>query len=228
MPKTTPPPASTPPSGSRRQQLAAQQAQAAREQRIRRRVTIILVATVAATLIGVLVWVAVLAQTPKPGTPTPGTVTANAAAAGSDAWTITVGQTGAPVRVSLYQDYMCPFCGRFDDTNGDELNRLVAEGTIQLEIHPMSFLDRASNGTRYSTRAANAFVTAAKADPDSAMAFNDALFANQPTEGGNGLTDDQIATLATAAGVDPLARGEALDVAAFARIADALAAGRAG
>ena len=67
----------------------------------------------------------------------------------------------------------------------------------------MSFLDRASNGTRYSTRAANAFVTAAKADPDSAMAFNDALFANQPTEGGNGLTDDQIATLATAAGVDP-------------------------
>ncbi len=203
MPKTTPPPASTPPAGSRRQQLAAQQAQAAREQRIRRRVTIILVATVAATLIGVLVWVGVLAQTPKPGTPTPGTVTANAAAAGSDAWTITVGQTGAPVRVSVYQDYMCPFCGRFDATNGDELNRLVAEGTIQLEIHPMSFLDRASNGTRYSTRAANAFVTAAKADPDSAMAFNDALFANQPTEGGNGLTDDQIATLATAAGVDP-------------------------
>ena len=60
----------------------------------------------------------------------------------------------------------------------------------------MSFLDRTSQGARYSTRAANAFVTVAQADPDRILAFNRALYDNQPAEGTTGLTDAQLATLA--------------------------------
>lgn len=193
-------PAPNPSPGSRRQELAAQNAKAAREHRIRRRVGLTLMAAVAATVVVAIAWITVSAP---PTNPDPGTAAAvPGSAGGSDAWTVQVGQADAPVRVSVYQDFMCPFCGRFETANGEELKRLVAEGTVLLEIHPMSFLDQASNGARYSTRTANAFVTAAKADPDSVLAFNSALYASQPPEGSAGLTDAEIAQLALAAGVD--------------------------
>jgi protein-disulfide isomerase len=65
----------------------------------------------------------------------------------------------------------------------------------------MSFLDKTSNGTRYSTRAANATATVADRAPDKVLRFNQALFAEQPREGSDGLTNDQIVKLAGAAGV---------------------------
>ncbi len=108
-----------------------------------------------------------------------------------------------PVTVSVYLDYLCPYCGRFERANSTELARLVAAGTIRLELHPLAFLDKASRGTRYSTRTANAVATVADQAPGAVLAFNDALFARQPAEGGPGLTDEQIASIATGAGVPP-------------------------
>lgn len=114
---------------------------------------------------------------------------------------IAVGNAAAPVKVEVYLDYMCPFCGRFDRANAEELNRLLIDGTMRLELHLMSFLDKASSGTRYSTRAANAMATVADKAPDKVLAFNRALFARQPHEGSEGLADNQIADLARSAGV---------------------------
>ena len=65
----------------------------------------------------------------------------------------------------------------------------------------MAFLDDASQGTQFSTRAANALVTVAKAEPDKVLAFNAALYDSQPEENTAGLTDAQIAELARGAGV---------------------------
>jgi protein-disulfide isomerase len=96
---------------------------------------------------------------------------------------------------------MCPYCGRFDRANADEIDRMVAAGTVRLEVYPLSFLDKTSNGTRYSTRAANAVATVADRAPDKVLAFTQALFARQPREGSEGLTDAQIADLARSAGV---------------------------
>jgi len=126
-----------------------------------------------------------------------GTTASGATAAGA----IQVGDPAAPVKLEVYLDYMCPFCGRFDRANADQLNRLVADGTVRLEIYPLSFLDKTSNGTRYSTRAANAAATVADRAPDKLLAFTQALFAQQPHEGSDGLTNDQIANLAHGAGV---------------------------
>jgi protein-disulfide isomerase len=112
-----------------------------------------------------------------------------------------VGEAAAPVKLELYLDYMCPFCGRFERTNGGEMDKLIADGTVRLELHPLAFLDRFSEGTRYSTRSANAIVTVAENVPDRLLAFNAALFANQPEEGSSGLTNDQIGSLAAEAGV---------------------------
>jgi protein-disulfide isomerase len=114
-----------------------------------------------------------------------------------------VGRADAPVKLEVFLDYMCPFCGRFERANGDEIVRLVADGTVQLHLYPLSFLDRTSNGTRHSTRAANAVATVADRAPDKVLGFNNALFARQPAEGSPGLSNDDMAALAADSGVPP-------------------------
>ena len=114
---------------------------------------------------------------------------------------IPIGEDGAPVTVTLYFDYMCPACGAFEEVNGDDLDQLLDDGTIQLDLRPLSFLDRMSNGTQYSTRAANAFVTTYDGAADSAWDFHRALYAGQPAEGTDGLSNDQIGEIASDAGV---------------------------
>ncbi|MET7397285.1 thioredoxin domain-containing protein [Dactylosporangium sp. NPDC005572] len=122
---------------------------------------------------------------------------ANANASGA----IVIGDAAAPVRLEIYLDYMCPYCGRFERANSGELERLVADGTVRLELYPLAFLDRASAGTRYSTRAANAVAVVADRAPAKVLAFNSALFTRQPREGSEGLTDNEIAAVAVGAGV---------------------------
>ncbi|MEQ4305278.1 DsbA family protein [Plantactinospora sp. B6F1] len=114
---------------------------------------------------------------------------------------IPVGQPGAPVTVEIYLDYMCPACGKFEQANGGELDRLVRAGTARVELRPISFLDRTSQGSRYSSRAANAIATVADRAPDRVWALHSAFYDDQPREGTRGLTDQQIADLAIRAGV---------------------------
>ena len=59
------------------------------------------------------------------------------------------------VVVDLYFDFMCTGCGRFDRTNAADLATLAAEPGVTLVYHPVSILDRYSQSTAYSTRAAN-------------------------------------------------------------------------
>jgi protein-disulfide isomerase len=105
------------------------------------------------------------------------------------------------VVVSVYFDYMCPYCGLFEQANDSELEKLREEGGVTVEYHMISFLDAQSAGGEYSTRAANAAAVVADKAPEQFSAFHSALFANQPEEGTKGLDDDEIAKLATDAGV---------------------------
>ncbi len=178
----------------RQHQQAAQQA--ARRTTIAIRATWITGLAVIAVLITVIVWAVV-----RPGSAgdAPGTLVAPAGA--TDSGAISIGDPDAKVVVSIYADYLCPFCGRFEQANGADLATAVSAGTVRLEIHPMSFLDPQSGGSRYSTRAANAFVTVANADPAQALTFNRLLFENQPEEGSAGPDDAQLADFARQAGV---------------------------
>ena len=116
-------------------------------------------------------------------------------------------ETGAVVvgdgeqSMDTYIDFMCPICGQFEEAYGDAILELVDDGTITLNIHPISILDRYSQGTDYSTRAANAMYCVAEADPDAAVPFMQAMFAGQPTENTEGLTDEEILAMAEGAGV---------------------------
>ncbi|GAA1444705.1 DsbA family protein [Leifsonia poae] len=104
-------------------------------------------------------------------------------------------------KVDLWFDPMCPICGIFEKTNGETLSKAVADGSITLRLHPLTFLDRLSNGTGYSTRAVAALTCVAVKEPARALEYYQALFSNQPEENSDGLTDKQLAKLATDAGI---------------------------
>jgi protein-disulfide isomerase len=113
-----------------------------------------------------------------------------------------------PDTVQTYIDFMCPFCGQFEEAEGTRIAELVDAGDITLEVHPVAILDRASQGTQYSSRAAAAMFSVAQADPAHAYAFMQAMYDNQPSEGTPGLTDEEIIGVARDAGVDVTAELE--------------------
>lgn len=106
--------------------------------------------------------------------------------------------------VDVYLDPLCPICGVFEETNGSQLGDLVDAGTITLRLHTMTFLDRASQGTGYSTRAAAALTCVAAADTtatgDTTLPYLAALFENQPEENSKGLTDKKLVELSNGVG----------------------------
>jgi protein-disulfide isomerase len=101
-----------------------------------------------------------------------------------------------PIDIQVYLDYFCPFCKAFEDTNSEQIASLIESGAVTYEVHPISFLDRASLGTRYSSRAANAAACVADTSPNSFWDFNQALFANQPAEQTAGLSNDELVDIA--------------------------------
>ena len=105
------------------------------------------------------------------------------------------------LNITIYQDYLCPICGQFDAANGETLAQLVNSGAAKLSIHPISILNSKSAGTKYSTRSANAAACVATFSPNNFWDFNQAMFANQPAEGGPGLSDDELKKVAADAGV---------------------------
>ncbi|WP_102191676.1 DsbA family protein [Microbacterium aurantiacum] len=102
--------------------------------------------------------------------------------------------------IDTYVDFMCPICGDFEDAYGQQLQAAAKSDDITLNIHPISILDRASQSTEYSTRAANAMYCVASEAPEVTLDFFNLLFENQPEEGSTGLTDDQLAAFAEQAG----------------------------
>lgn len=115
------------------------------------------------------------------------------------------GDSDAPVQVVMYEDFQCPACKQMEDLIGDTLTQNVDSKSISVEYRPIAFLDSQST-TDYSTRAlATAACTLDESGSDTFFALHDLLFANQPAEGGSGLTDAELASLAEQAGADKAA-----------------------
>lgn len=106
-----------------------------------------------------------------------------------------------PRTVDVYFDPMCPYCGQFEAANSDLLAGLVADGSSTLRLHPLTFLDRVSQGTNYSTRASAALTCEATVNPDGTLDYLAALYANQPVESSAGLSDGQLVSLAHGASI---------------------------
>jgi protein-disulfide isomerase len=181
-------------------QRAAERAAAIRaeqERKERRTRTLMITAAVVGVLILVVaIVVAVQAgrdTTGKAATPPEGAV---------DTYALAMGPADAPVTVTVYEDFMCPYCGMFEEISSERLKKYAESGDVEVRYHVVSFLDDASS-TDYSTRAANALATVLDtAGPEVAVDFHDALFVNQPEEGGPGLSDEELIDLAVEAGAD--------------------------
>ena len=124
-------------------------------------------------------------------------------AGAADTYALPRGDAGAPVTVTVYEDFMCPFCRQFESASRSLLASYVDAGDVRVEYRVLSFLDRASNGTEYSTRSMSALgVVLDTAGPEVAGRFHDLLFENQPAEGSDGLSDDELVDLAVEAGAE--------------------------
>ncbi|THV27694.1 DsbA family protein [Glycomyces paridis] len=97
-----------------------------------------------------------------------------------------------PVEVDLFIDYMCPACNQFESAYSAQIQGWIDDGSVTVNYHPLNILDRLSQQTEYSTRAAAAAVCAADAGEQQFLDYTLALYANQPAENSTGLTDEEL------------------------------------
>ena len=96
------------------------------------------------------------------------------------------------VAIRTYEDFQCPVCESFEKAHRAEIEQLVESGKATLQIYPVAILDASSNGNRYSSRSANAAACVANYSPNQFYALHTILYAHQPAEGGDGMSDDQL------------------------------------
>jgi len=113
-------------------------------------------------------------------------------------------ETSSVISIQVFLDYMCIYCAEFEQTNAEQIKTLVASGAATVEIFPFSILDRASQGTNYSTRAANAAACVANYSPNQFYDFNSLMFdpSIKPAENSTGLTDAQLIAVTNQANVE--------------------------
>jgi protein-disulfide isomerase len=115
------------------------------------------------------------------------------------------GTTEPKAVLSLYEDFLCPVCGRFEQEFGPTINQLIESGAIAADYYMVAILDRPAN-QNYSSRAGSAAYCVADEDttPDKQAfrRFHSALYAQQPSETGSVFpTNTQLIETARQAGV---------------------------
>jgi protein-disulfide isomerase len=188
----------------RQAKAAAMRAQAARAEARRRS---LIVGTALLAVIAVAVAVFVIVQNSKHSSAAAGGSTPANIGPGNS---IVVGQASAPVTMIAYEDFQCPFCDKFEQANQIQIAAWVAAGSVKVEYRPIAFLD-ANSTDNYSTRSLNAVAALVNSTPSAFPAYHKLLFANQPSEGGPGLTAKQLVDLAVQAGAPRAAMSSAVN-----------------
>ena len=113
----------------------------------------------------------------------------------ADTYGVGVGDPKAPVKVEVFEDLLCPYCGQFEATSRDDLRQAAIDGKAYVVYRPIAFLNE------YSTRSLNAFgVVLDTSGGAVALKFHDLLYENQPDEGGTMPDDDWLVDKAVEAG----------------------------
>lgn len=108
----------------------------------------------------------------------------------------------ATVDIHIYVDYLSPGAGEFERANARQLASWIEEGAAKVVYHPVALLTASSNGTKYSARAAGAAACVATYSPDQFYAYNHELLVRQPAVDSDGKSDQELADLAVAVGID--------------------------
>jgi len=115
------------------------------------------------------------------------------------------GTTEPKAVLSLYEDFLCPVCGRFEQGFGNTISQLIESGAIAADYYMVAILDQPAN-QNYSSRSGAAAYCVADEDktPDKQAfrRFHAAMYAQQPSETGSVFpTNTQLIETARQAGV---------------------------
>jgi protein-disulfide isomerase len=159
------------------------------------RIKVFLSVAVVLVLVGALAWVVVA----KPWASSPTQAASYPVAA--NGVVVAAGQAAAPVTVDVYEDYLCPYCERFENRDAGAITTALNEGKIKVNYHAVNILDARTTPPGYSTLAANAALCAVQANiwP----AYHAKLYAEQPNEGSAGMTAAQLTSIGTDLGAGP-------------------------
>ena len=118
--------------------------------------------------------------------PSPAATTAPLTVA--DGRPLVLGSPGAPVKITLYEDFHCPHCADFEEEFGPTLTAAQNAGTVRVELYPMAFIDQGSSA------AANAMACATEVG--FGQRYYRGLFANHTLQ----WSDSQLLDLAGTVG----------------------------
>jgi protein-disulfide isomerase len=111
-----------------------------------------------------------------------------------------MGDSSAPVKVVIYEDFLCPFCRELENSTRTFLRENADKGKVYVEYQPINLL----RDFAYSAKSLNAWAAVLKhASPEAALRLHDVLFDNQPYEqSSDQVSDSQIADWVKQAGGD--------------------------
>jgi protein-disulfide isomerase len=90
-----------------------------------------------------------------------------------------MGKPDAPVKVVIYEDFLCPFCRELEVSTRDFLKENADKGRVYVEYQPINLLRQYD----YSARALNAFAAVLKhGSLADALKLHTILYDNQPYE----------------------------------------------
>jgi protein-disulfide isomerase len=139
------------------------------------------------------------ASTTLPSAPNPGSQPQSVHIAAPNVRT-KPGSSEPLVTLTVYEDFLCPYCGLFEKTYGQTISNLIDGGQIAVDYTMVSVLGR-HDKTSYSVRSGAMAYCVADVDKDAFRRFHAALFAQQPDEGAATFpTDDQLLDQARQAG----------------------------
>jgi protein-disulfide isomerase len=92
---------------------------------------------------------------------------------------VTMAQPGvtSPV-IDVYEDFQCPGCRTFENTNGAMLQRLADQGKVKVVYYPFTVF----SGQPEQANSVRAWAAARCAPPSRWAKYHNALYANQPAE----------------------------------------------
>ncbi|MFI5614633.1 DsbA family protein [Amycolatopsis sp. NPDC051903] len=165
---------------------------------------VVAVVVVAAVVIGGVVWINSSKNSTQDTAIQPGTTSqlGPGVVEKLDGVVVSVGKPGAPKTIDLYADFLCPYCKQLQDTYGPKMEQAINNGQLTVRYHMVTLLNENSDPPGYSLDSANAALAAAGSQKFTA--FHDALFKNQPEEGGRGYDKAQLIKLGHDLGItDP-------------------------
>lgn len=101
-------------------------------------------------------------------------------------------------KLELFEDFQCPICHDFENTSGNTLKELAAEGKVNVLYRPLWLFREQPDARRpNSQRAANAALCA---PANKWVQYHDLIYKHQPQEGTKGFSNDDLIGWATQLG----------------------------